>query len=169
MLWVELAGEVATEAALRSFFERRQRRDVQQPRLRIASAWKVTNGATLRGFASAGSFDINPLQAHARSGDTFLFHGCSQEAATNVMATGLLLSFAAQGMLGRGLYGAPDPRKSAQYVRNPVNGKFMFICRFNLTNANQAGPNTSHSNTVFREFCVFDETHVVVLWMVKFA
>jgi len=167
VLWVELAGEVATEAALRSFFERRQRRDVQQPRLRIASAWKVTNGATLRGFASAGSFDIDPLQAHARGGDTFLFHGCSQEAATNVMATGLLLNFAAQGMLGKGLYGAPDPRKSVQYCKSA--NKFMFVCRYSLAGAQHAGPSTQHRNTLFDEFCVYREAQVVVLWAVKLA
>jgi len=166
VLWVELAGEVATEAALRSFFERRQRRDVQQ-RLRIASAWKVTNGATLRGFASAGSFDIDPLQAHTRGGDTLLLHGCSQEAATNVMATGLLLSFAAHGMLGRGLYGAPDPRKSVQCCKSA--NKFMFICRYNLAGAQHAGPSTQHRNTLFDEFCVYREAQVVVLWAVKLA
>ena len=70
-------------------------------------------------------------------------------------------------MLGRGLYGAPDPRKSLGYCRSP--DKFMFICRFNLSNARHAGPSTRHQNSVFDEFCVYDESHVVVLWMLKLA
>ena len=102
-------------------------------------------------------------------GDTLLFHGCSQEAATNVMATGLLLNFAAQGMLGKGLYGAPDPRKSQQYCKSA--NKFMFVCRYtySLAGAQHAGPSTQHRNTLFDEFCVYREAQVVVLWAVKLA
>ena len=47
--------------------------------------------------------------------------------------------------------------------------KFMFICRFNLSSARHAGPTTAHRNSVFDEFCVYDEKHVVVLWMLKLA
>ena len=47
------------------------------------------------------------------------------------------------------------------------HGKFLFICRFNLRNAQYAGPDTKHKNTVFSEFCVKDEKHVAVLWMLK--
>ena len=97
--------------------------------------------------------------------------------AANIQATGLLLSHAANGMLGRGLYGAPDPRKSAQYCGMAAStvpirgsrgadlqsGKFMFICRFNVSNARY------HQNQTFDEFCVYDERHVVVLWMLKLA
>ena len=72
-------------------------------------------------------------------------------------------------MLGRGLYGAPDPRKSLQYCKNSENGKFMFVCRFNLREAKHAGPTTQHRNSIFDEFCIFDERHVVVLWMIKLA
>ena len=44
----------------------------------------------------------------------------------------------------------------------------MFICRFRLdASAKHAGPRTQHRNTVFDEFCVYDERHVVVLWMLK--
>ena len=43
-------------------------------------------------------------------------------------------------MLGKGLYGAPDPRKSLQFCRS--QDKFMFICRFNLSGAQHAGPST---------------------------
>ena len=43
----------------------------------------------------------------------------------------------------------------------------MFICRFNLTNAKYAGPSTGHRNTIFNEFCVDIDNHVVVLWMLK--
>ena len=68
---------------------------------------------------------------------------------------------------GRGNPPAPDPRKSLQYCKDSSHGKFMFVCRYNLSHAKRAGPDTSHRNTVFDEFCVFDERHVVVLWMVK--
>lgn len=99
--------------------------------------------------------------------DTLLFHGCSQEAATNIQAAGLKLAFAASGMLGKGLYGAPDPRKSVGYCKAVTQGRFMFICRFNLSHSQHAGPSTAHRNHIFDEFCIYDEAQVVVLWMIK--
>ena len=45
----------------------------------------------------------NPLMKAHRSGDTFLFHGCPQESATNIQADGLKIGYASSGMLGRGL------------------------------------------------------------------
>ena len=36
----------------------------------------------------------------------------------------------------------------------------MFVCRFNLSGAKHAGPSTAHQNSVFDEFCIFDEAHV---------
>ena len=71
-------------------------------------------------------------------------------------------------MLGAGLYGAPDPRKSVTYCRGSL-GDFIFICRFNISQATHAGPQTHHKNHVFEEFCVFKEPDVVVLWMLKLA
>jgi hypothetical protein len=82
-------------------------------------------------------------------------------------ADGLKIGFASNGMLGRGLYGAPDPRKSLQYCKDSPNGRFMFLCRFNLKEAKHAGPETKHRNSIFDEFCIYDEKHVVVLWMLK--
>ena len=79
------------------------------------------------------------------------------------------MSFAANGMLGHGLYGAPDPRKSQNYCKNSANGNFMFVCRYNLSNAEHAGPDTHHRNKIFHEFAVKDERRVVVLWMIKVA
>ena len=132
----------------------------------MSNVVKVENAQTLSNFHSSGSFYIDPAEAFRRKGDTLLFHGLPQEAATNVQATGLLLGFAANGMLGRGLYGAPDPRKSLQYCRSA--NKFMFICRYNLASpAQHAGPSTQHRNSIFDEFCVYDERRVVVLWMLK--
>ena len=93
--------------------------------------------------------------------------------AANIQATGLVtpgdtdVGVAHGSMLGKGIYGAPDPRKSMQYCRS--DRKFMFICRFNLSAAQHAGPSTSHRNSVFDEFCVYDARHVVVLWMLKIA
>ena len=44
----------------------------------------------------------------------------------------------------------------------------MFICRFRLdARAKHAGPSTQHRNKVFDEFCVYNERHVAVLWMLK--
>ena len=168
MLWLELADDCSDEAAVRAFFARRQPTGAGGAPLRIAEVVKVENPRSLRAFAKSGGFDIRPLRAFGPPRkDTLLFHGCPQEAATNIQAEGLSLQFAGSGMLGRGLYGAPDPRKSLQYCR--TSNKFMFIARYNLTGANHAGPTTQHRNSVFDEFCVYDETHVVVLWMVKLA
>ena len=85
----------------------------------------------------------------------------------NIQADGLSLDFAAAGMLGNGLYGAPDPRKSEHYCGDSPNGQFMFICRYNLRGAKHAGPSTPHQNTVFDEFCIMTEEKVVVLWALK--
>ena len=109
----------------------------------------------------------DPLSAHSAHADTLLFHGTSEAAVANIQATGRpTIAFAADGMLGRGIYGAPDPRKSLQYTKGS-HGKFMFLCRYNLQGAKHAGPKTSHRNSVFDEFCVFHDSEVVVLWIVK--
>ena len=77
------------------------------------------------------------------------------------------MKFAGAGMLGHGLYGAPDPRKSLQYCHlrdtDPMN--FMFICRFNL--AGGPGRARYHQNQTFDECCIYDDAHVVVLWLLK--
>lgn len=87
--------------------------------------------------------------------------------ASPLAADGLSIRYASNGMLGRGLYGAPDPRKSEQFCKNSANGKFMFVCRFNLKHAKYAGPSTEHKNTLYEEFCIYDDKQVVVLWMIK--
>ena len=114
---------------------------------------------------------------HHQRSDSLLFHGCPQNAARNIQDEGLKMSHAKdRTMLGRGLYGAPDPRKASHYsdtrgpyASNHSNTGTMFICRFNLSAAKHAGPSTSHRNTVFDEFCVYDEQHVVVLWMLHYV
>ena len=167
-LWHKLAKGIETEAELHNFFSRRQSNNSKGGRLlHIQSAVKVVNNACLHAFASAQRSDINALKASKSKSDSYLFHGCAQASATNIQADGLRMGFAANGMLGRGLYGAPDPRKSLQYCKNSENGKFMFVCRFNLSAAKRAGPDTNHRNSIFDEFCVYDERHVVVLWMLK--
>lgn len=166
--WADLADEVADEGSLRAFFARRQDKsgpDLRSP-LQIDRVVRLENPRSLSEFVGGPSFALDPLEAHRRGGDTLLFHGCSQEAASNIQATGLLLSYAANGMLGKGLYGAPDPRKSLNYCKSAE--RFIFVCRFNLSgNTRHAGPSTQHRNSVFDEFCVYDEKKVVVLWMVK--
>ena len=132
---------------------------------------KVINQTRLKAFVSTRAqvarLELNPIRAHIDGDDSFLFHGCAEGDVANIQSSGLLLRFAKDGMLGRGLYGAPDPRKAESYCRNSKNGKFMFVCRFHLSNAQRAGPDTSHRNRVFNEFCVYNEQHVVVLWVIK--
>lgn len=175
VLWLQLAEGARTPAEVRHFFERRQDSfGATRERLSIQAITKVSNVPALRRFHSSGQFRISPLAtmdqpAGGGSGgaDSLLFHGCPEQAGLNIQAEGLSLRFAADGMLGRGLYGAPDPRKSLNYCDEGRHGKFMFVCRFNLSAARHAGPMTADRNTVFSEFCVFDECHVVVLWMLK--
>ena len=162
-----LTADITDEDEVRRLFSRRQRDSAGGVQLQIERIVKVENAETLTAFQSARSFSIKPLEAYQQYGDTILFHGCPDSVAANIQATGLLLRFASRGMLGQGLYGAPDPRKSLKYCQG--NDKFMFICRFNLSNAQHAGPNTPHRNSVFDEFCVYDERHVVILWMIKLA
>lgn len=91
----------------------------------------------------------------------------------NIQATGLQTRFAADGMLGNGVYGAPDPRKSKHYCgkkKDTLAGQFIFLCRYNLSEgAKHAGPATKHKNTMYDEFCVFDDRYMVPLWMIKLA
>lgn len=173
-LWVEHTGTYSSQELVHKFFARRQQDQRGGTPLKIMSATAVPNEATLRAFVSSGNFEIDPMVGwqKGRSFDTLLFHGCSQEAASNIQQEGLRLQYASIGMLGQGLYGAPDPRKSRAYCRGGTNGNFMFICRFHLTRnqphpAQHAGPTTNHRNSIFDEFCIFDERHVVILWALK--
>ena len=166
-VWLTLSAKIDDDTAVRAFFARRQPSSAGGNQLRIERIIKVENRQTLDAFRGTRFFNVNPLEAHSQGCDTLLFHGCPDSVAANIQATGLLLSHAANGMLGRGLYGASDPRKSLQYCRS--QDKFMFICRFNLSGAQHAGPHTQHRNSVFDEFCVYDEEHTVVLWMLKLA
>lgn len=164
-LWKQLAGDVADEASLREFFQRRQATFANgQSPLRIATATKVTNLAALRRFVSADGFDVNPLNSYDRRQDSLLFHGCPEASVANIISVGLSMGFARNGKLGQGLYGASDPRKSMIYtgMSHHGNGSFMLVCRFNL------GRGADHAtDSVFDEFCVYDESHVVVLWSLK--
>ena len=64
-------------------------------------------------------------------------------------------------------------RKSEQYTKRPgapkwgapssPNARFMFLCRFNVSQAKYA------MNKMFDEFCVFRERDVIVLWAIKLA
>ena len=43
------------------------------------------------------------------------------------------------------------------------DGRFMLICRFNLSE-----PSTKYAqNKCYNELCVFDDSHVLPLWLVK--
>ena len=177
-LWAKLASGVQTEADVRRLFQSRQNsRGSNDAPLQIERAWPVMNEAMLRRFDSSGSLDINVdhgsqtmLGQHVH--DTFLFHGTKAQFFANIEAEGLSLHHAQNGMLGRGVYGAPDPRKSMQYMDDRTaqglrRGPFMFLCRFNLRGAQHAGPSTHHRNSVYDEFCVYSDVQVVVLWAMK--
>ena len=43
----------------------------------------------------------------------------------------------------------------------------MFICRFRLDASAKHRRTQLHNEPEFDEFCVYDERHVVVLWMLK--
>ena len=109
---------VANETALRSFNSS------------CASGMLGGLSQGLMGASGHGSgLDMDPvLSAHKQGKDTLLFHGTSEAAVANIQATGTpSLKVAADGMLGRRIYGAPDPRKSLSYCRNSTNGKFMVL------------------------------------------
>ena len=91
--------------------------------------------------------DGGRLHTQSEPGDTLLFHGCSQEAATNVMATGLLLSFAAQGMLGKGLYGAPDPQVAAVLANRPTSSSAATASRAPSTRVRTRSTGTRSSTS----------------------
>ena len=193
--WSQLFEGCSTEEEVRQLFVRRQPHLAGHQPLQIDKIVKVENAESLAAYTKADAFDQDPMNvlrrattsaqqsglfsaynlsrlfgAHTGGGwptDTLLFHGCPEVAATNIQAEGLKMNFAKSGMLGQGLYGAPDPRKSVKYCKNSQNGNFLFLCRFNLSHAKHAGPQTAHRNTVFDEFRVSNERHVVVLWMIK--
>ena len=191
-LWLRLAQGIDTDTAVRAFLDKRQP-DMKNvvnpwsgkvsnpgPPRKIKAAIKVVNQERLKAFkCSGGGFSLNTTAARHQHSDTLLFHGCSAEVAANIQAEGLLLKYSGKAngsMLGAGLYGAPDPRKSVTYSldsqRVILKEPFMFICRFNLseiTADTYAGPKTHHINDTFEEFCVFKEPYVVVLWMLKLA
>jgi len=158
-LWERYAKGITSEQDLRRLFQRRQSTPAStDPKLEIETATKVQNDQMLQRFESAR---LTPLY---RDGfDDFLFHGSSQLSIANIIAQGLSTSRdAAHGrMLGVGIYGAPDPRKSNQYCRDNRDGRFMFLCRFNLSRAQH------RQNRIYDEYCVPDERHVVVLWHIK--
>jgi len=164
--WASLNGGVTTIADVERFFAQRQpAKGSGGATLRIESAVCLANERALGSFKSTGRLEIDPTMAASGKGpwpavDTLLFHGTSEAAVANIQATGRpTMTFAASGNLGRGIYGAPDPRKSLQYTTGN-HGKFMFICRFNMSKA-------KHGNWGFDEYCVYDDHEVVVLWVLK--
>ena len=162
-LWLQMAQGIETEDKVKNFFERRMQ--VGGPRLRLEQIIKVQNAESLRKYVKGATLHINTNEARQAKGGTFLLHGSEELNIPNIQAEGLSIQFANNGMLGKGLYGAPDPRKSQQYCgKQQQNGMFMFICRFNLS-----GNMQYRQNQTFDEFCVYDASHVVILWLLKCA
>jgi hypothetical protein len=168
-LWDKLASGIETKSKLHALFDSRQQNQRStDPRLRILSSTKCDNDDLMRQFRSSGRFQLDPKNAHAQSCDTFLFHGAKDAVMPNIQSEGLKMRYAGSAhgvMLGNGVYGAPDPRKSLQYCSGQ-HGRFMFVCRFVLK---KSGPSAAKfaMNSVYEEFCIFDDREVVVLWMIK--
>lgn len=167
--WAGPVGQVDVE----KFFDRRQATTDPNAgvKLQIESSVQLQN-AQLQTFCSAGPCHLAWPKAQKEKADTLLFHGCPKDVALDILNKGLVTPGTAGvavrhgSMLGRGIYGAPDPRKSIHYC-DKGSERYMFICRFNLSSAQHAGPSTNHRNRVFDEFCVADSSHVAVLWMLK--
>lgn len=157
-LWGTLNGGLRTVAEVEQFVAQRQ---TGLRSLTIESAVCIANESALRSFNSAGNFTSDKLAAEHK-GDSLLFHGTNEASVANIQAGGRpSMQFAANGNLGRGIYGAPDPMKSLQYTSGH-HGKFMFICRYNLCRAKHGTFGGG-----LHEFCVYDDNDVVVLWMLK--
>jgi hypothetical protein len=155
--WLELAGSWKTEQAVRQLFLRRCGHALE-----IQSVTAVCHEASLSAL-SAGRLDATADPRPHGLCDALLFHGTRTDGnVANILAEGLKLRFAnAQGMLGGGIYGAPDPRKASEYAAQGAHGRFMFLCRFNLVGSRH------QQNVQFAEYCVYQESRVVVLWMLK--
>lgn len=85
----------------------------------------------------------------------FLFHGTFHLVGQNILHEGLVLPDRPThgALLVHGIYGALSPQKAYTY-RNSTgpqrDWQFMFVCRFNLKDANHGNSNQGH------EFCVPD-------------
>ena len=130
--------------------------------MQLESITAVCHETSLTAF-NAGSLGADADPNPNRLSDALLFHGTRTDGnVANILAEGLKLRFAnASGMLGGGIYGAPDPRKASQYAPQGTHGRFMFLCRFNLAGSRH------HQNMQFAEYCVYEESKVAVLWMLK--
>ena len=171
--WHSLANGIETPKKLEHMFAARQSTfGSNEPKLRIkpGSAVKIENEALMRNFMkfSTGVLQRDPPQGQSHPSpfgqfcDTFLFHGSSSGNMGNISSEGLRSTMpAAHGtMLGNGVYGAPDPRKSWQYCGGTL-GNFMIVCRF-------AAPQAFFKkNLIYDEFCVPNEAMCVPLWQVK--
>ena len=143
----------------------------------FSEAIRLVNNTQLQRFVSSGKFEIDPKEAYDNSADTLLFHGTESTSVSPISTSGLLIQgdFAGRNgaMLGRAIYGAPNPCKSKHYVnahqRNPINvdDLFMLVCLFNLTGSRRAGPDTSALNSVYDEYAIFDQNKCLVLWIIK--
>lgn len=171
--WATLARGIETPKKLEEFFAVRQSTPGSTDaklRIKPGSATKIDNPALLAKFASHSTrkLPMQPPQGHAhplafgQDCDLFLFHGSASGNMGNIHSEGLKSSMpAAHGtMLGNGVYGAPDPRKSRQYCGGS-HGNFMIVCRFAVPKA------FFKKNSWYDEFCVPDEAMCVPLWQIK--
>jgi len=74
----------------------------------------------------------------SRSGEAFLFHGTSREAALNITRTDFRLSSAGSHrgtMFGPGIYLAENSSKADEYAEDNKTGKTMLLCRAALGKA----------------------------------
>jgi hypothetical protein len=171
--WAALARGLETPKKLEAFFAVRQSTPGStDPKLRIkpGSATKIDNPTLLAKFAphSTRKLLMDPPLGHeypsafGQDCDLFLFHGSASGNMGNIHSEGLKGTMpAAHGtMLGNGVYGAPDPRKSWLYCGGQ-HGNFMIVCRFAVPKA------FFKTNRFYKEFCVPEEAMCVPLWQIK--
>ena len=167
--WSKYAAGCYCENSVKQFFMDRQNdQPATVPKIRVETATMVINEKTINAFDTSGHLDMDAFQAFNAKTDTFLFHGCNAYSAVSIQSSGLLLSYATNGNLNVGLYGAIDPRKSLTYCGGGANNNYMFLCRYRFDNTTRKGKFGSQEPT-YDEFAVYNEKHVVVLWMLKIA
>jgi len=87
-----------------------------------------------------------------------LFHGTSHDACLSIAKSGFRMGVG--GMLGGGIYFAPNPGKSSHYCDGH---KMMLLCRVNLSNSRYA------ENAIFQEYCIYDVSSVLPVYVLRYT
>jgi len=166
--WTHFAEGIGDEAKLRALLAGRQPANNISKALTIDKALKIDCQSQLERFESAGFLIMDPKEALRMKADTILLHGSPQMSVANIAMEGLSVNNSSAGQLGRGIYGAPDPRKANQFALQNHHGSFIFVIRVNLSHAKYLqGPPQPGGIPGYEEFCVPKDSHAVVLWQIK--